>query len=46
MPFYIWTYEINKNIFQNTISYEGKTKKKSAEKAKKLNFTLFWALYF
>ena len=53
MPFYIWTqYNIEialstwKEHLQNAISFEDKIFKKSAEKAKKLNFTIFSVLYF
>ena len=51
MPFYITRYNIklfwvlNQNIFKVT-GFEGKIKEKSAEKATKLNFTVFWAKYF
>ena len=49
MLFYIWTqYNIIIVLkhLQSTISFEGKIFEKSAEKAKRLNFTIFWGLYF
>ena len=40
---YIWT---QYNIKISTLGFEGNILKKSAEKAKQLNFITFWALFF
>ena len=39
-------WELNRNIFKVPYILRAKYFKKQPEKAKKLNFTIFWALYF
>ena len=49
MSFYIWAQYNTKIVLehlQSDLSFQGKIFKKSAEKAERLNFTIFWALYF